>query len=77
MQEKILTYSATTVAPFLQSFDSSHVSKVYVIQVEKIMDMERKRFLFLFIFQTCHLGKENDSLFCNSDRRQTAHGIAD
>lgn len=50
MQEKMLTYSATTVVPFLQNFDSSHVSKVYVIQVEKIMDVERKRFLFFFFF---------------------------
>ena len=39
--------------------------------------MERLRLSFYFFFQTCHLGRENDSLFCNSDRRQTAHGIAD
>lgn len=73
MQEKL--YNMLSHHLFL-SFYGSHVSKVYVIQVENTIDMERWRFLFLF-FQTCHLGRENNSLFCNSDRRQTAHGIAD
>lgn len=58
------------------SFYGSHVSKVYVIQVENKIDMERLRLSFYF-FQACHLGRENDSLFRNSDKRQTAHGIAD
>lgn len=73
MQEK--WYNVLSYYLFF-SFCGSHVSKVHVIQVENIIDRERWRFLYLF-FQACHLGRENNSLFCNLDRRQTAHGIAD
>lgn len=52
---EVETCSATAVAPFLQSFYGSHVSKVYAIQVEKIINMERWRFYFYF-FQAHHLG---------------------
>lgn len=46
MQQKILQH-----APFLHSFYGSHVSKVYVIQVENIIDMERLRLSFYFFFK--------------------------
>lgn len=72
MQEKVIQHSQPLLKCLRFTCFKSlcHPGRKYNISGEL------EGFISIF-FQTCHLGRENNSLFCNSDRRQTAHGIAD